>query len=986
MKDITFIDLEVSPDTRRIADIGAVRSDGTPFHANAVDSLIHFLGRAEYMGGHNILKHDLKYLAPLFEKAGYRLPKVIDTLYLSPLLFPAKPYHHLLKDDKLQTDSLNNPLNDSLKARDLFLSETEAFCRLDETLKNIYYSLLHDTAGFSHFFDYVGYSTDKPENLPATIFYRFDGEICASVPLADLIARHPAELAYCLALINCEDRYSITPPWVLRNFPEVEPLMNRLRNKPCLTGCDYCNQAFDIHRGLKKHFGFNAYRTYDGQPLQDNAVQAAVEGKSILAVFPTGGGKSITFQVPALMSGERVKGLTVIISPLQSLMKDQVDNLRKNNITEAVTINGLLDPVERAQSFERVEDGSASLLYISPESLRSKTIERLLLGRKVVRFVIDEAHCFSAWGQDFRVDYLYIGDFIKQLQEKKRLAHPIPVSCFTATAKQKVIEDIADYFREKLGIHFEMFRSGSARTNLRYKVFEWEEEDAKYDNLRRIIQEHNCPTIVYVSRTRTASKLAERLGQDGFSAKSFHGKMDTKEKTENQPGHMVVIAGPGSGKTRLLVHKLASLLLMEDVKHEQLLMLTFSRAAAGDDDQNIFGFRNSDPRYMKALINTYGARTHELLVNFRSRNNLVLFANCFAGNLTGRMKHSPIVSRYPEDGVIHTIRYKSPNIIVPLVDNICNSPLSGTTCVLTQTNEEALQIARLLQEKNMSVRLTQSNGGFRLCDLNEIRHFNRLLELRPDLHLIEEDKWEEAKRNLKTEFGNTPSWEVCRGIILNFEQLYRRKYRSDWEIYLFESKLEDFYASQGETIIASTIHSAKGKEFDNVFLLLEDIRTITADKLREIYVAITRAKQNLCIHLNEYFQPVIPEDYAIVENNSAIYPVPERLPFSLTHKEVWLDFFLSADRQKAIANLKSGTPLLLIEGGCADASGREIIHFSSSFKTLIDKWRAKGYEAKEAIVRFIVYWKKQEDNAKEVRIVLAEVVLERRGSSIFDFK
>ena len=98
------------------------------------------------------------------------------------------------------------------------------------------------------------------------------------------------------------------------------------------------------------------------------------------------------------MSGEQVKGLTVVISPLQSLMKDQVDNLRKNNITDAVTINGLLDPIERAKSFESVENGSASILYISPESLRSKSIERLLLGRKVVRFVIDEAHCFSSWG------------------------------------------------------------------------------------------------------------------------------------------------------------------------------------------------------------------------------------------------------------------------------------------------------------------------------------------------------------------------------------------------------------------------------------------------------------------------------------------------------------------------------------------------------------------------------------------------------------
>ncbi len=120
------------------------------------------------------------------------------------------------------------------------------------------------------------------------------------------------------------------------------------------------------------------------------------------------------------MCGEMVKGLTVVISPLQSLMKDQVDNLRKHNITDAVTINGLLDPVDRAKSFERIEDGSASILYISPESLRSRSIERLLLGRKIVRFVIDEAHCFSAWGQDFRVDYLYIGDFLKQLQKRKK--------------------------------------------------------------------------------------------------------------------------------------------------------------------------------------------------------------------------------------------------------------------------------------------------------------------------------------------------------------------------------------------------------------------------------------------------------------------------------------------------------------------------------------------------------------------------------------
>ena len=138
-------------------------------------------------------------------------------------------------------------------------------------------------------------------------------------------------------------------------------------------------------------------------------------------------------------------------------MKDQVNNLTARGISEVVTINGLLDPIERATAIQQVADGAANLLYIAPEMLRSKTVERLLLNRNVVRFAIDEAHCFSAWGHDFRVDYLYIGDFIRQLQEKKPLPQPIPVSCFTATAKQKVITDICDYFRTELNVELKVF-------------------------------------------------------------------------------------------------------------------------------------------------------------------------------------------------------------------------------------------------------------------------------------------------------------------------------------------------------------------------------------------------------------------------------------------------------------------------------------------------------------------------------------------------
>src|SRR5690606_3420957 len=113
-----------------------------------------------------------------------------------------------------------------------------------------------------------------------------------------IISEHPIELAYTLSLLNSfiehKKIHSITPPWVLKNYPEVEAIMFRMRNKPCVKGCEYCNNALDIHKSLKRYFGFDSYRTYGSEALQEKAVKAAVDNKSILAVFPTGGGKSIT--------------------------------------------------------------------------------------------------------------------------------------------------------------------------------------------------------------------------------------------------------------------------------------------------------------------------------------------------------------------------------------------------------------------------------------------------------------------------------------------------------------------------------------------------------------------------------------------------------------------------------------------------------------------------------------------------------------------
>ena len=537
---IAFIDTEVNPQTKKVADYGAVREDGAVLHSHSKADFDAFVSKCDTVCGHNIINFDLKYTSLRGN------PTIVDTLFLSPLLFPKRPYHHLVKDDKLQVDELNNPVNDSIKARDLLNDEVVAWNQLSDNRKEIYFYLLKETQEFGGFFKYIGYSPNvswisaifasKPD-LRQLILKDYDGKVCSHANVETLVKQYPIELAYCLAVIGADDIFSITPAWVIRNYPQVVNVMNTLCNTSC-GDCEYCNQRLDAHYGLKEFFGYDEFRIFDGVPMQQQAVESAIRGESLLTIFPTGGGKSLTFQLPALMAGRNSHGLTVVISPLQSLMKDQVDNLAARGISDAVTINGLLDPIERATAIGQVADGTANLLYIAPEMLRSKTIERLLMGRNVVRFVIDEAHCFSAWGHDFRVDYLYIGDFIRQLQEKKQLEQPIAVSCFTATAKQKVISDICDYFRAKLGLELKVFAANAERKNLRYSVLHADTADEKYNLLRSLILGHNCPSIVYVSRTKRTRELAQHLVNDGIRALPFNGKMESAEKVKNQNAFM----------------------------------------------------------------------------------------------------------------------------------------------------------------------------------------------------------------------------------------------------------------------------------------------------------------------------------------------------------------------------------------------------------------------------------------------------------------
>ena len=1591
-----IVDVEVGFNSHKIQDIGSLRFDDALYHDASVNKLRDFLSNVDYLCGHNIIHHDAKFL---FGNQPCQWI-LVDTLYMSPLLFPERPYHRLVKDDKLMDEQINNPVNDCKKAKDLLLDEIAQWHSLIEEKRRIFASLLHGKKEFDGFLDMVRAEVCN-SGLIELIKTSYSGKICEHADLEMLVRQYPCELAYALSIIDTTDRHSITPRWVLRNYPEVEFAIKLLRHTRCEEGCLYCNSLLDAHRNLEYFFGYKQFRLFEGENLQEKAVQSAIDGESLLAIFPTGGGKSLTFQLPALIEGRTVHGLTVVISPLQSLMKDQVDNLAERGILDAVTINGLLDPITRALSIQRVQDGEASLLYISPEMLRSKTIERILLARNVVRFVVDEAHCFSSWGQDFRVDYLYIGKFISEYQKKKGSEHAIPVSCFTATAKQKVIQDICDYFKQTVNLNLKLFASTASRTNLRYSVIHTDTDNDKYMRLRQLVAESQCPTIVYVSRTKRTKELALKLTRDGYKALPFNGKMDADEKIANQdafmndkvsiivatsafgmgvdkkdvglvvhydisdslenyvqeagragrdphlnarcyvlysdndldkhfillnqtklsiseiqqvwkaikgltkhrmrvccsaleiarqagwddtvsdietrvrtaiaaleqggylergnnvphvyatgitvknmdearrrisnsllfsddeiekavriikslisqkyvakaqdaeaesridyladilaltkaevvsavermrqegiladskdisaylqdigdserksrmlldhfakleqfilnhiseepiitsckqlndtavtdgilnsrekdirtllyfltvkgythkkedaahnlelswqmdrektmnrfekrlmisrftiewlyklsvempkeaqennavqfsvielleqiknnqqslffnsgdlsiedveeallylskigvlkleggflvlynamdirrikdnksryrvddyrmlnefykqkiqqvhivgeyanlmvrdynaalqyvqdyfqmdykkfvskyfkgdrvseiqrnltPGkyqqlfgqlskrqmeivsdkdskYIVVAAGPGSGKTRVLVHKLASLLLLEDVKHEQLLMLTFSRAAAtefkqrlmelignaahfveiktfhsycfdllgrignledakdivaraaqmiengevepnkigktvlvideaqdmsveeyslvkalmarnedmrviavGDDDQNIYDFRGSNSTYLFRLTQEPESRFIEMTENYRSSRHLVNFSNAFAHKIRHRMKSTPIISMSNDDGWVEVTYHLSKEMYQPLVNQLIRNQGSGKVCVLTQTNEEAVILVALMQRHGINCKLVQSLDGFRFCNLAEIKYFLKYIDKRIKTPLLPEGLWEEAKNRTLLSYKTSQCLSYFKRCLKLFEDTNKVKYISDFKSFVFESSAEDFCDVTGVDVIVSTIHKAKGKEFDDVYMLISDNYSIDDSLMRRYYVGMTRAKKRLFVHTNGNFFDKLPTDRYTVDHRQ--YKMPDEVVLQLTHRDVILDYF--KPRKRDVLSMRSGDTLHC--DGCVlySSSNIPVAMMSSKMQASLTSWKEKGYAVKSASVRFIVAWKPKDapKDEPETAVLLPDLVLIRVGN------
>ena len=267
--------------------------------------------------------------------------------------------------------------------------------------------------------------------------------------------------------------------------------------------------TMDLHSELKKRFGFDGFR-----PGQEEVIQSILDGRDTLAILPTGMGKSLCYQLP----GELRDGLVLIVSPLVSLMEDQVASIRKRGEKRVAAVNSFLSPNQRKQLFEEIQ--TIKFLFISPEMLSRPDMTRFFLTLSYSMLVIDEAHCISQWGFDFRPDYLRLGEFIQLL------GNP-PVLALTATANTRVEQDIIHYLRMN---EPNVLRQSLDRPNLTYTVRQVESEQEKNDWLKNRLTTTVGPGIIYVSSRKRAEELSLSLQQDGVAIASYHAGKDAGDR------------------------------------------------------------------------------------------------------------------------------------------------------------------------------------------------------------------------------------------------------------------------------------------------------------------------------------------------------------------------------------------------------------------------------------------------------------------------
>lgn len=346
-----------------------------------------------------------------------------------------------------------------------------------------------------------------------------------------------------LAWLRVAGAESVLPPWVRHSYPQTSGWIHALRDVPCeRPDCSYCRTTHNPQLQLNNYFCFDDFRpipqTAEGKSLQAAVVQSGMQDQPHLAILPTGGGKSLCFQLPALVRNFRRGSLTIVISPLQALMKDQVDGLvRRTNTTRAAALYGMLTMPERGDVLKRITSGEVALLYISPEQLRNASLQKAIKQREIGGWVFDEAHCLSKWGHDFRSDYLYAGRFIREFSAKQNQSIA-PISCFTATAKQDVTEEILAFFKEQCDQELILFEGGVERDNLRFEVqiIGQGEKLERFDFLlgANLPDEKSGAAVIFRATRADTEKTADYLAAKGWKVAHFHAGLRAPQKKEIQ--------------------------------------------------------------------------------------------------------------------------------------------------------------------------------------------------------------------------------------------------------------------------------------------------------------------------------------------------------------------------------------------------------------------------------------------------------------------
>ena len=557
------LDLEVSVKNGKIHAFAAVRPDTGQYLRypqdfprrnlmGALAKLDDFATEADFLLGHNLIAHDLPHLRGAKPYLNLlRLPP-IDTLCLNPLAFPRNPYHRLVKHyqgGQLKRGRLNDPYLDSQLALQVFADQRLELTKLIEAnpdLLTVWHwltTVAENSAGFDALLSDIRRVTRPADREAGAALGRLlEGNACAtcSRELGSDARQQGWALAYALAWLSVAGGNSVMPPWVRHQFPEAARLVQRLRDHGCTDpDCGWCRERHDAKKELKHWFGFGGFREKpadnQGKPMQQSIVESALAGEHVLGILPTGTGKSLCYQIPALSRYDKTGALTVVISPLVALMADQVAGLEKQGIVCSVAVNGLLLLPERSDALDKVRLGDAGILLISPEQLRNRSVRRALAQREIGAWVLDEAHCLSKWGHDFRPDYRYVARFIRENAENESIP---PLICLTATAKPDVVEDIVGHLQDKLVIRMKVFNGGAQRDNLEFEVRPTTGPE-KFSHIHQLISdclaEEECGgAIVYRAKRRDTQELADFLQVREVAADYFHAGLQPESKKDVQ--------------------------------------------------------------------------------------------------------------------------------------------------------------------------------------------------------------------------------------------------------------------------------------------------------------------------------------------------------------------------------------------------------------------------------------------------------------------